>query len=301
MPKYDYSQKEKEIRAKWEAQKLYHPDLRSAKDPYYSLYMFPYPSAEGLHVGHAFSATGADVHARFMRMQGKDVIQPMGFDAFGIHSENYALKINDHPQKLIERTAKRFREQFDSLGLSYDWSHSVNTSSPDYYRWTQWIFIQLFKAGLAEKKKAEVNWCPSCLTVLADEQVLSGHCERCNSLVERRELEQWFFKITDYADRLLNNLEKIDWTPKVKLAQKNWIGKSEGMLIAFKLKAGGEIEIFTTKPETTDGVTFLVVSPEHKILTKAPNDEVKKYVQRYQNDKKLGVETLKKKQEWILV
>ena len=296
MPKYDYAKKEKEIWEKWQAANLYHPALDSAKNPYYALYMFPYPSAEGLHVGHAFSATGADVHARYMRMKGSDVFQPMGFDAFGIHSENFALKIGDHPQKLIDRTTKRFREQFDSLGLSYDWSHSVNTSSPEYYKWTQWLFIQLFKAGLAEKKKAEVNWCPSCLTVLADEQVLSGHCERCNSLVERRELKQWFFKITDYADKLLEGLDRIDWSEKVKLAQRNWIGKSEGMLIEFPISnSQSSIEIFTTKPETADGATFLVVSPEHKILAQAINDDVKDYIERYKSDKKLGVDESKEK------
>ncbi len=267
MPKYDYSKKEKEINEKWEAQNLYHPDLDSAKNPYYSLYMFPYPSAEGLHVGHAFSATGADVFARYQRMQGNDVFQPMGFDAFGIHSENYALKINDHPQNLIDRTTKRFREQFESLGLSYDWNNTVNTSDAEYYKWTQWLFIQLFKAGLAEKKKAEVNWCPSCKTVLADEQVISGHCERCNSLVERRELEQWFFKITDYADKLLEGLERIDWTPKVKLAQRNWIGKSEGMLFTSPVKDTSiQIDTFSAHFEAFQADTFVVIAPDHPLL-----------------------------------
>lgn len=271
----------------WQASKIYQPNLETAKDPYYVLYMFPYPSAEGLHVGHAFSGTGADVYARFMRMKGKDVFHPMGFDAFGIHSENFALKINDHPQNLINRATKHFKEQFNSLGFSYDWSHSVNTSSPDYYKWTQWLFIQLFKAGLAEKKKAEVNWCPSCKTVLADEQVLSGDCERCGSIVEKKLLEQWFFKITQYADKLLEGLDRIDWTEKVLLAQRNWIGKSEGQLIKFKIDdsrfADKHIEVFTTKPETLDGATFIVLSPGHDLLKDIDLDEVKEYIKKAKN------------------
>ena len=264
--KYNHKEIQEKWNKKWQAQNIYHPDLGGAKNPYYCLYMFPYPSAEGLHVGHAFSGTGADVYARFMRMNGKDVFQPMGFDAFGIHSENFAIKINDHPQNLINRATKRFKEQFDSLGLSYDWSHSVNTSSSDYYKWTQWLFIQLFKAGLAEKKKAEVNWCPSCKTVLADEQVLSGHCERCNTVVEKKELEQWFFKITNYSDKLLEGLDRIDWTERVKLAQRNWIGKSEGARIKFEIEGENSIEVFTTRPDTLFGATFLVLSPGHPFL-----------------------------------
>ncbi len=294
MPKFDYLSMQKKWDDRWQAQNLYHPDMKTAKNPYYCLYMFPYPSAEGLHVGHAFSGTGADVYARFKRMKGEDVFQPMGFDAFGIHSENFALKINDHPQNLINRATKHFKEQFDSLGFSYDWTHSVNTSSPDYYKWTQWLFIQLFKAGLAEKKKAEVNWCPSCKTVLADEQVLSGECERCGSVVEKKMLEQWFFKITKYSDQLLEGLDRIDWTEKVKLAQRNWIGKSEGLLIKFEVKGGGEIEVFTTKPETIDGASFIVVSPEHVILEKA-NLEAKEYSDECKaRDKKADQESREK-------
>ncbi len=310
--KYDHRSIQKKWDKAWKDAKIYQPDLDTAKNPYYVLYMFPYPSAEGLHVGHAFSGTGADVYARFMRMKGFDVFHPMGFDAFGIHSENYALKINDHPKNFIDRATKHFREQFDSLGFSYDWNHSVNTSSPDYYKWTQWLFIQLFKSGLAEKKKAEVNWCPSCKTVLADEQVLQksnlGVCERCGTEVEMRELEQWFFKITDYADRLLEGLDRIDWTEKVKLAQRNWIGKKEGINIKYRvldspsINSGSleqysssevekleDIEVFTTKPETIDGATFLVVSPQHRFVVKLLTEsrimnhesrEVREYVER---------------------
>ncbi|MBI2621016.1 MAG: leucine--tRNA ligase [Candidatus Levybacteria bacterium] len=335
--KYDYLELQKKWEKKWKNAKIYQPDLDSAKKPYYVLYMFPYPSAEGLHVGHAFSGTGADVYARFMRMKGYDVFHPMGFDAFGIHSENYALKINDHPKNLIDRATKHFRQQFDSLGFSYDWSHTVNTSSPDYYKWTQWLFIQLFKAGLAEKKKALVNWCPSCKTVLADEQVVSGKnvgmthhsvyardederlrvCERCGTAVEYRELEQWFFKITKYADRLLEGLDRIDWTEKVKLAQRNWIGRKEGSLIRFSVLGSqfsansqsaslltGQlktdqpnsdnrqqktdtpefIEVFTTRPDTNFGATFIALAPEHrlalKLTTPQNKDKVSKYIER---------------------
>lgn len=274
--KYNHLEIQKKWNKAWEAQKIYHPDLDSAKNPYYCLYMFPYPSAEGLHVGHAFSGTGADVYARFKRMQGNDVLHPMGFDAYGIHSENFALKINDHPQNLINRATKHFRQQFDSLGFSYDWSHSVNTSSPDYYKWTQWLFIQLFKAGLAEKKKAIVNWCPSCKTVLADEQVLSGVCERCGSQVENKELEQWFFKITNYADRLLEGLDRIDWTQKVKTAQRNWIGKSEGLLFTAPVKDTKlYIDTFSAHFQAFYADTFVVIAPDHprlpQLLEGVPN------------------------------
>ncbi len=309
--KYNHLEIQEKWNKKWEAQKIYHPDLDNAKNPYYSLYMFPYPSAEGLHIGHAFSGTGADVYSRFKRMKGQDVFQPMGFDAFGIHSENFAIKINDHPQNLINRATKKFRKQFDSLGFSYDWSHTVNTSDPNYYKWTQWLFIQLFKAGLAEKKKARVNWCPSCKTVLADEQVISKEnsklsrssgiphsrgqivnsepgdqrtrvCERCGTEVEWKDLEQWFFKITKYADRLLEGLDRIDWTEKVKLAQKNWIGKKEGINIEYQIEGSAEkIRVFTTRPDTNFGATFIALAPEHSLALKLATKEHKQNVSEY--------------------
>lgn len=295
--KWDPKSLSKKWNKKWKEGRVYQSDLDTAKNPFYSLYMFPYPSAEGLHVGHAFSGTGADVYSRFKRMQGLDVFHPMGFDAFGIHSENFALKIGDHPRNLIDRATKNFKEQFDSLGFSYDWDHSVNTSSVEYYKWTQWIFTTLFKAGLVEKKKAPVNWCPSCKTVLADEQVLQkskiihstssgqenqkskigdpeaedrvGVCERCGTEVETRDLEQWFFKITHYADRLLSDLETIDWTPKVKLAQKNWIGKSEGLLFTAPVKDTKlHIDTFSAHFEAFRADTFVVIAPDHPVLSK---------------------------------
>jgi leucyl-tRNA synthetase len=221
-----------EIEARWQSvwrrTGIYEPDIHSAKRPYYNLMMFPYPSAAGLHIGNLFAFVGADIHGRFKAMNGHDVFEPIGFDAFGIHSENYAIKQGIHPSILTARNVERFREtQLKVSGNRYDWSHEVDTTDPRYYRWTQWIFVQLFKAGLAERKKAAVNWCPSCMTVLANEQVIDGLCERCDTAVEQRELEQWFFKITNYAQRLLDNLDQIDWSDVVKTAQRNWIGRTE--------------------------------------------------------------------------
>jgi len=284
MNKYIPKEIEKKWQEKWKKDKLFSPDLDKAKNPYYALMMFPYPSAEGLHVGNMYAFTGADIYARFMRLQGYDVFEPMGLDGFGIHSENYALKINKHPMELSKETEKRFYAQLESIGNAFDWTRTVETYKPDYYKWTQWIFLQMYKHGLAYKKKADVNWCPSCKTVLADEQVIAGKCERCGSAVEKKQLEQWFFKITDYAERLLANLDKLDWSEKVKIAQRNWIGKSEGMEIDFPLeKTKEKIKVYTVFPETIYGVTYMVLAPEHslveKITTKEQSSDVKKYVE----------------------
>ena len=283
--KYDHAKIEKKWQEKWEKEKIYFPDLSRPDNKYYNLWMFPYPSAEGLHAGHAFASTGSDVFGRFMRMHGKDVFQPIGYDSFGIHSENYAIKIGEDPHKVVRRTTKHYEEQMRSLGHGYDWTHTVTTSDPDYYRWTQWLFLKMWEAGLAYKKKATVNFCPSCKTVLADEQVVTPAaagkepkdaagksitnseelkvCERCGTVVEKKDLDQWFFKITKYADRLLEGLEKIDWSTRVKLAQKNWIGKSQGMLIKFETENGdGEIEVFTTRPDTLNAATFIAIADE---------------------------------------
>ncbi len=218
---------------KWESDKLFSPSLDKASNPYFNLMMFPYPSAEGLHVGNMYAFTGADVYGRFNRMQGKDVFEPIGLDGFGIHSENYALKLGKHPIEQAKVTQENYYRQLRSIGNSFDWSRTLETYDPVYYRWTQWLFVKLFQAGLAYRKKAEVNWCPKDLTVLSDEQVIDGCCERCGSKVEKRNLEQWFFKITKYADRLLNNIDSLDWSEKVKTAQRNWIGRSEGSVIDF--------------------------------------------------------------------
>ncbi len=224
---YDHRDIEARWQARWAAERRGTVDLDRAPRPYYNLMMFPYPSAAGLHIGNLFAFVGSDIHGRFMAMNGYDVFEPIGFDAFGIHSENYAIKQGINPKILTARNVERFREtQLKVSGNRYDWSHEVDTTDPRYYRWTQWIFVQLFRAGLAERKRAAVNWCPSCKTVLANEQVIDGRCERCDTLVEQRELEQWFFKITNYAERLLDNLERLDWSEVVKTAQRNWIGRT---------------------------------------------------------------------------
>ncbi|MBD2238333.1 class I tRNA ligase family protein [Aulosira sp. FACHB-113] len=225
---YDHRAIEARWQSIWQQTQLHEVDLATTAQPFYNLMMFPYPSAEGLHVGNVYAFTGADIYGRFMAMQGKAVFEPMGFDAFGIHSENFAIKQGIHPRELTARNVKRFREtQLQRIGNRFCWNHEIQTTDPAYYKWTQWIFLQLFKAGLAVRKKAAVNWCPSCKTVLADEQVISGECERCNTIVIQRELEQWFFKITQYAQKLLDNLERLDWSEKVKTAQRNWIGRDE--------------------------------------------------------------------------
>ncbi|MBI1957188.1 MAG: leucine--tRNA ligase [Candidatus Niyogibacteria bacterium] len=246
--------------------KIYEPDLDSprGKGKFYNLMMFPYPSAEGLHVGNMYAFVGADIYGRKKRMEGYDVFEPIGLDGFGIHSENYALKIGKHPKKVAETTAKNFYNQLNLIGNGFAWDERLETYDPDYYKWTQWIFVQMFKKGLAYRKKAKVNWCPKCLTVLADEQVLAGECERCASKVIKKELEQWFFRITEYAERLLNDLEKIDWSENVKIAQKNWIGRSEGAEIVFSLEGASQpsITVFTTRPDTLFGATYIAISPE---------------------------------------
>ena len=267
MAEYSPQQIEKRWRLFWQKQKTFQVNLKKAKKPYYNLMMFPYPSAEGLHVGNVYAFTGSDIHGRFMRMRGFDVFEPMGFDAFGIHSENFAIKKGIHPKILIQKNVNKFREQLKSLGCLFDWKHEVDTTKPDYYKWTQWLFLQLFKAGLAYRKKAPVDWCLSCKTVLADEQVISGKCERCDSEVVQKEAEQWFLRITKYAEKLLKNLKTIDWSERTKLAQKNWIGKSEGALLKFPiLNSKFSIKVFTTRPDTLFGCTYLVLSPEYPLI-----------------------------------
>lgn len=236
MEHYDHDAIEKKWRERWQQEKVHEPDLKNTRKPFYNLMMFPYPSAEGLHVGNMYAFTGADIYGRLKRMQGYDVFEPIGLDGFGIHSENYAMKTNQHPMELSKKSEANFYRQLRMLGNGFAWDEKLETYDPEYYQWTQWIFTEMFNRGLAYRKKAPVNWCPSCKTVLADEQVIAGKCERCDSVVEKRELAQWFFRITDYAERLLNDLEKIDWSEKVKTAQRNWIGKSEGALIDFELK-----------------------------------------------------------------
>ena len=232
-PAYDPAAVEQKWQARWRERGTNHTDLEGGERPFYALMMFPYPSAEGLHVGNLFAFTGNDIYGRFQRLQGHTVFEPLGYDAFGIHSENYALKVGEHPMRLIPRNVANFRRQLERAGLMVDWRHSVDTTDPSYYKWTQWVFLQLHKHGLAYKKRAAVNWCPGCKTVLANEQVVAGECERCGSTVEQRELEQWFFRISDYAGRLLDNLDTLDWSETTKTAQRNWIGRSEGARLTF--------------------------------------------------------------------
>jgi leucyl-tRNA synthetase len=253
--------------------------LAEGENPFYALMMFPYPSAEGLHVGNLFAFTGNDIYARYQRLQGHTVFEPLGYDAFGIHSENYALKVGVHPTALIPKNIANFRRQLERAGLMVDWRYAVDTTDPSYYKWTQWVFLQLYRRGLAYKKQAAVNWCPFDKTVLANEQVINGHCERCDTLVEQRFLEQWFFAISKYAPRLLANLDWLDWSETTKTAQRNWIGRSDGAQILFD-----DIAVFTTRPDTIFGATFLVLAPEHPMVaavtTAERQGEVDEYVTR---------------------
>ena len=280
---YDPTTLEEKWQAFWAARGINEPDMDGAPSPFFNLMMFPYPSAEGLHVGNLYAFTGADFHARYQRLLGKDVFEPIGFDAFGIHSENYALKVNVHPMDLIPRSIANFTRQLKRSGIMYDWSHAVDTTNPDYYRWTQWIFLQLYDAGLAVKKEAPVNWCPSCKTVLANEQVEGGKCERCGTEVGQRLLSQWFFRITEYVERLLANLDWIDWSPSTLTAQRNWIGRSEGALLRFLLAGDGDdtLEVFTTRPDTVFGATFMVLAPEHPLVEDLTTADRRSEVEAY--------------------
>ena len=270
--------------ARWAERGTNEPDLDRAERPFYNLMMFPYPSAEGLHVGNMFAFTGSDVYGRYQRLRGYDVFEPIGFDAFGIHSENFALKVGIHPAELIPRNIANFRRQLMRIGGMFDWRHELSTTDPAYYKWTQWIFLQLYRAGKAYKKYGAVNWCPQCKTVLANEQVVGGYCERHpDQLVEQRMLEQWFFRITEYADRLLDDLDdpaKMDWSDTTTTAQRNWIGRSEGAEISFA--TGSEpIRVYTTRPDTLFGATFMVLAPEHPLVDQLTTAEQRAEVIAY--------------------
>ncbi|MEK7544273.1 MAG: leucine--tRNA ligase [Patescibacteria group bacterium] len=269
--KYQHKDVEEKWRDAWEKSSLDTPDLAAANNPFYNLMMFPYPSAEGLHVGNMYAFTGSDIYGRFKRMAGYDVFEPIGLDGFGIHSENFALKIGRHPMDHAKITEKNYYNQLHNIGAMFDWTRTVETYDPDYYRWTQWLFVQMFKHGLCYRGKAEVNWCPGCKTVLADEQVIDNSCERCGKTVEKRQLEQWFFKITAYAEKLLQNSFSLDWAKKVKVAQQAWIGKKEGINITYPVVTDSgekvsEVTCFTTRPDTNFGATFVVLAPEHPFV-----------------------------------
>ncbi|MFZ2024675.1 MAG: leucine--tRNA ligase [Microgenomates group bacterium] len=287
----------------WKDSQLDVVDIEGAKKPFYNLMMFPYPSAEGLHVGNMYAFTGSDIYGRFMRMQGYDVFEPIGLDGFGIHSENYALKVGKHPKEHAADSEKNFYNQLHKIGAMFDWTRTVETYHPDYYRWTQWVFVQMFKHGLAYRNTASVNWCNSCKTVLSDEQVLQKTvdsvstqvCERCGNKVEKKSLEQWFFRITAYAGKLLDHLPSLNWSEKVKTAQEAWIGKKDGITITYPLIDGddkeiGSVNCFTTRPDTNFGATFVVMAPEHQYIShilKYVSNDIKKSIELYcENTKK---------------
>jgi len=301
MKKYNPKIIERKWQVKWEKnRKLYAADEKSRVPKFFCLDMFPYPSGDGLHVGHVEGYTASDIYSRWLRMNGKNVLHPMGWDAFGLPAENFAIKTGVHPAKSTQKNIRTFTRQIKSLGLSYDWSREIDTSSPEYYKWTQWFFLFLYKNGLAYRKKAKVNWCPSCKTVLANEQVEDGVCERCKNEVIQKDLEQWFFRITDFADDLIAGLDKIDWPESTKTAQKNWIGKSEGAIVKlptktiFKAKPSkflrfslknAAIEVFTTRLDTIYGCTYCVLAPENELIENlkdciANYKDVKKYIEK---------------------
>src|SRR5688572_24483400 len=285
VPHYDPQAVEKKWQQRWARDRVNEPDLDHPRRPFYNLMMFPYPSAEGLHVGNMFAFTGADIYGRFQRLQGHDVFQPIGFDAFGIHSENYALSVGTHPAKLIPENIEVFRRQLKRFGGMFDWRHELSTTDPRYYKWTQWIFLQLFKAGLAFRQKAAVNWCPKCMTVLANEQVINGYCERHpDTRVEQRFLEQWFFAIAKYAERLLQNLDRLDWSDSTRTLQRNWIGRSEGAELVFETPAGAKISVFTTRPDTVYGATYMVLAPEHPLVDALTAVEQRAAVNAYRRE-----------------
>ncbi|MFL5562199.1 MAG: leucine--tRNA ligase [Gemmatimonadaceae bacterium] len=285
IPGYDPSVIERKWQDRWAAAHANTTDLAKGDKPFYQLMMFPYPSAEGLHIGNLYAFTGNDIHGRFQRQRGHTVFEPFGYDAFGIHSENYALKVGVHPSELIPRNIDNFRRQLHRAGLMVDWSKELSTTDPSYYKWTQWLFLQLYHRGLAYKKRAAVNWCPSCKTVLSNEQVINGECERCGTRVEQRQLEQWFFRITDYAPRLLRNIETLDWSESTLTAQRNWIGASSGARLTFRVSDDGDtaddIVVFTTRPDTLFGATYLVLAPEHPLVDAITRPEWRDGVDAY--------------------
>ena len=265
---YDYAQIEKKWQGIWDEKQTF-----AAKDDYslpkfYGLVEFPYPSGQGLHVGHPRSYTAIDIVCRKKRLEGYNVLYPMGWDAFGLPTENFAIKNHVHPAEVTKKNIANFKRQLKSLGFSFDWSREINTTDPEYYKWTQWIFLQLYKKGLAYKKKMSVNWCTSCKCVLANEEVVNGHCERCGSEVIHKEKSQWMLKITDYAEKLLEGLDEVDFIDRVKTQQRNWIGRSYGTQVKFSTNIGDTFEVFTTRADTLFGVTYMVMSPEHPLINK---------------------------------
>lgn len=266
--KYNFAEIEKKWQKIWEEKQTFAASDDYSKPKYYALVEFPYPSGQGLHVGHPRPYTAMDIVARKRRLQGYNVLFPMGWDAFGLPTENYAIKNHIHPEIVTKKNVAHFKAQIQSLGLSFDWNREINTTDPDYYKWTQWIFLRLFKAGLAYKKEMAVNWCTSCKVVLANEEVVGGVCERCGSEVVHKVKSQWMLKITDYAQRLIDGLEGLDFIDRVKTSQINWIGRSTGAEVDFSTTQGDLLTIYTTRPDTLFGATYMVISPEHPLLEK---------------------------------
>ncbi len=283
MVKYDYSQIENKWQKIWDEKKCFAATTDYTKPKFYALVEFPYPSGQGLHVGHPRSYTALDIVSRKRRLQGYNVLYPMGWDAFGLPTENFAIKNKIHPEIVTEKNVARFKSQLKSLGLSFDWDREINTTDPEYYKWTQWIFLQLFKKGLAYKKEMAVNWCTSCKVVLANEEVVNGVCERCSGEVVRKVKSQWMLKITEYAQRLIDDLAEVDYIDRVKTSQINWIGRSTGAEVDFATTAGDTLTVYTTRPDTLFGATYMVISPEHPYLEKWKN-QIKNFadVEAYQ-------------------
>ena len=266
---YNHKVVEKKWQKVWDDEKAFAATNDFTKPKYYALVEFPYPSGQGLHVGHPRPYTALDIVARKRRMQGYNVLYPMGWDAFGLPTENYAIKNKIHPKIVTEKNVARFKDQLHSLGYSFDWDREINTTDPNYYKWTQWIFLKLFKAGLAYKKEMPINWCTSCKVGLANEEVVNGVCERCGAPVVRKVKSEWMLKITDYAEKLIEGLDHVDYIERVKVSQKNWIGKSMGAEVDFSIKGKEDkLRVYTTRCDTLFGVTYMVVSPEHPIIDK---------------------------------
>jgi leucyl-tRNA synthetase len=290
MKNYDHKLIEEKWQKIWDEENTFKANNDSDKPKYYALVEFPYPSGEGLHVGHPRPYTALDVVSRKRRLEGYNVLFPMGWDAFGLPTENYAIKNKIHPKIVTEKNIKRFKSQLKSIGFSFDWSREINTTDPNYYKWTQWIFLKLFDKGLAYKEEMPINWCPSCKIGLANEEVVGGHCERCGGEVIRKVKNQWMLKITEYAERLINDLDMVDYIERVKLQQKNWIGKSDGAEVEFKISKTNEtIKVFTTRPDTIFGATYMVLAPEHKII-----DQHKEYIENFDEVLAYREEVMKK-------
>ena len=290
MSKYPFNEIENKWQKYWEENKTF----RRTEDPSfpkekrkYVLDMFPYPSGAGLHVGHPEGYTATDIYSRYLTMNGYNVLHPMGFDAFGLPAENYAIKTGTHPYTTTKKNIENFRRQLKSLGFSYDWDREISTCDEEYYHWTQWIFEKLYEKGLAYEASTPINWCPSCKTGLANEEVKEGRCERCGTKVEKKNIRQWILKITAYADRLLEDLDSLDWPESVKAMQRNWIGRSEGASVLFKIDGMDEyLEVYTTRCDTLFGATYMVIAPEHRLVKELTTPEQREAVEKYIDETK---------------